>query len=392
MDKMLKGFTILYIEDELTIHNELLSILLIFGLKVISAKNGKEGLQKFKKFNKKIKIVLTDIKMPKMDGLTMISEIRKLNKNVYIIITTAYNDTDFLQKSINLGVNNYLSKPINIFILKDTLRKAIEPILFKNKLIKKNKKIKKEIKKNKEKHNLLLRQSRFASMGEMIDIIAHQWRQPLSSINISSDHIKYKLQSNQFQIESIEKDFIIKKLNSINGYINNLSSTIDDFRTFYDLDKKSLLLPINQVIESSITLLNISFNLNKIIIKRNFTSNKKIVMYKNEIVHVFISILKNCEENFLIKKIENKTINIETIDTLAGIEINISDNGKGINNKNIDSIFDPYFTTKKSIKGIGLGLYLSKIIIEKSQKGKIFANNTEEGISFVISLKNNFHE
>ena len=192
-NRALENITILYAEDEPLIREGTAETLRLFKVNVICAKNGLEALDLYKNQKQNIDMVLTDIKMPKLDGLSLIKEIRKLNKFIPVVITTAHQETNFLKTSIELGVSAYVLKPIDIYQLRDTLIKAIEPQVLKDRLIEKNQKLQIEIEKNKEKHQVMMTQSRFASMGEMINMIAHQWRQPLASIGTASFNLKYKI-------------------------------------------------------------------------------------------------------------------------------------------------------------------------------------------------------
>ncbi len=142
--------------------------------------------------------------MPKLDGLGMIEKIREINRDIPIIITTAHQETSYLMQSIELNIDAYVLKPINIYKLEETLIKAIEPSILKKKLIEKNKKLEIEIAKNEEKQKIMEAQSRFAAMGEMISMIAHQWRQPLASIGTASFNLKYKLLSGKFDLTTKE--------------------------------------------------------------------------------------------------------------------------------------------------------------------------------------------
>jgi signal transduction histidine kinase len=125
---------------------------------------------------------------------------------------------------------------------------------------------------------------------------------------------------------------------------------------------------------------------NNIDVTLNFKSQNKINIYENEIIHVIINILKNAQDKFLEKKIQNARIEIETLDLENGVKIDVYDNGGGIKKENLDIIFEPYFSTKKEKNGTGIGLYMSKIIVEKNHKGKIYATNIKEGICFSIII------
>jgi len=392
-NQVLKNITLLYAEDELIIQEGITETLTLFDINVICAKDGKEGLSIYKSSSEKIDLILTDIKMPKLDGLGMIKEIRKMDNNIPVIITTAHQENDYLMKSIELNIHSYILKPIDIYKLEDTLIKAIETKILKEKLIEKNKKLEIEIKKNKENQHLMLVQSRFAAMGEMINMIAHQWRQPLSSIGTASFNLKNKLQLKKFDLSTKEgrleqSSFFCKKLDDIEIYVQNLTTTIDDFRNFFKSDKVITKVIITKVIKNSLNMVQKDLTSNNIDVKLNLNSNNNIDIYENEIIHVLLNILKNAQDKLLENGVDNATIEICTHDLEDGVKIMICDNGGGIEKDNLDIIFEPYFSTKKKKNGTGIGLYMSKVIIETNHSGKIYANNKNNGACFSIVLNN----
>ncbi|MDY3199703.1 MAG: hybrid sensor histidine kinase/response regulator [Arcobacter sp.] len=389
--KILKDITVLYAEDESIIQEGIIETLNLFDINVICVKDGQEGLSIFKSSNKKIDLILTDIKMPKLSGIGMIAEIRKIDKDIPIIITTAHQETSFLMESIELNVSAYVLKPIDIYKLEETLIKAIEAKVLKEELIEKNEKLKIEIERNEEKQRIIEVQSRFAAMGEMIGMIAHQWRQPLASIGTASFNLKYKLLSGKFDLETKEgrdeqSDFFTKKLDEIEFYVQNLTTTIDDFRNFFKTDKILTNTIIEKPIKNCLKIMQKELETNNVDIQLNLNSNKQINMHENEILHVIINLLKNAQDKFLEKEIVNARIEIETFDLEDGLQINIYDNGGVIQAENLDVIFEPYFSTKKEKNGTGIGLYMSKIIVEKNHKGKLSVSNIKEGVCFSIVL------
>ena len=388
---ILKNITVLYAEDESVIQDGITETLNLFEINVICAKNGQEGLSIFNSLNKKIDLILTDIKMPKLDGLGMIKKIREIDKEIPVIITTAHQETNFLMQSIELDISAYVLKPIDIYKLEESLIKAMESKVLREELREKNKVLEIEIKKNEEKQKIMEAQSRFAAMGEMISMIAHQWRQPLASIGTASFNLKYKLLSEEYDLETKkgreeQSNFFKKKLDEIELYVQNLTTTIDDFRNFFKTDKNFVNINIENPIKNTLKIMQEDLKSNNIDITLNFKSQNKINIYENEIIHVIINILKNAQDKFLEKKIQNAKIEIETLDLEIGVKIDLYDNGGGIKKENLDIIFEPYFSTKKEKNGTGIGLYMSKIIIEKNHKGKIYATNIKEGICFSIII------
>ncbi|RXJ65302.1 ATP-binding protein [Halarcobacter ebronensis] len=390
--QILKDLTVLYAEDEEAIQNGITETLNLFELNVICAKNGEEGLSIFKSSNKKIDLILTDIKMPKLDGLEMIKKIREIDKDIPVIITTAHQETTFLMQSIELNISAYVLKPIDIYKLQDNLIKAIEPKVLKEQLIEKNKKLQIEIQKNEEKQKVMEIQSRFAAMGEMISMIAHQWRQPLASIGTASFNLKYKLLSGKFDLTTKEgreeqTSFFTNKLDEIEFYVQNLTATIDDFRNFYKTDKIFIVTNIEKPLQNSLKMIQKDLQSNNIDVVLNHKSKKNIRVCENEITHVFINILKNAKDKFLEKNANDAKIEISTQDLNNSVKIDIYDNGGEIEKENIDFIFEPYFSTKKEKNGTGIGLYMSKIIIENNHNGEIYVANTKGGVCFSIILE-----
>jgi two-component system, NtrC family, sensor kinase len=388
---ILKNITVLYAEDESVIQEGITETLNLFDINVICAKNGQEGLSIFNSLSKEIDLILTDIKMPKLDGLGMIEKIREIDKEIPVIITTAHQETNFLMQSIELDISAYVLKPIDIYKLEESLIKAMESKVLREELRIKNKVLELEIKKNEEKQKIMEAQSRFAAMGEMISMIAHQWRQPLASIGTASFNLKYKLLTEEYDLETKkgreeQSNFFKKKLDEIELYVQNLTTTIDDFRNFFKTDKTSVNVNIENPIKNTLKIMQEDLQSNNIDVVLNLNSQNKINIYENEIIHVIINILKNAQDKFLEKDIQNAKIEIETLDLDNGVKIGIYDNGGGIEKENLDIIFEPYFSTKKEKNGTGIGLYMSKIIVEKNHKGKIYATNIKEGICFSIII------
>ncbi|RXJ88613.1 nodulation protein V [Arcobacter sp. CECT 8983] len=390
-NQILKNKTILYAEDESIIQDGVTETLNLFGLNVICAENGEEALSLFKNSENKIDLILTDIKMPRLDGLGFIKKVREVNNDIPVIITTAHQETNYLMQSIELNISAYILKPINIYKLEEILIKAIEPSVLKEQLIEKNKKLEIEIKKNKEKQKIMEAQSRFAAMGEMISMIAHQWRQPLASIGTASFNLKYKLNSEKYDLTTQkgrdeQTDFFSKKLDEIEFYVQNLTTTIDDFRNFYRTDKKLSKTCIENPIKNSLKILQKDLQTNNISINLDLKSKKLINIYENEITHVFLNIIKNAADKFLEKQIVDAEIKIITSDLEDKVKVEIIDNGGIIEKENLDIIFEPYYSTKKEKNGTGIGLYMSKTIIENNHDGKIVVENTNDGVCFSIIL------
>jgi len=249
----------------------------------------------------------------------------------------------------------------------------------------------KEIKENIKKEKLLQQQTRLAQMGEMISMIAHQWRQPLSAISSSIAIIQVKMAKNRFNFENKEDrekflKFLEDKHNAISNYTESLSETIDDFRNFFKPDRQKSYTLLTKPIKSALSIIKSSMVNRGITINTNYEIDTKIYMYKNELMQVILNILKNAEDNFKERGIKNGKITISTLKEDDAYIIKICDNGGGISKDIMPKIFDPYFSTKDEKNGTGLGLYISKIIVEEHNNGVLDVINSNDGACFIIKL------
>jgi len=244
-------------------------------------------------------------------------------------------------------------------------------------------KIKHEIKKNEIKTQQLIQQSRLAQMGEMISMIAHQWRQPLTAISATTNNLLIKMMLDK----KIEKQFFEEELKLITDYSQHLSSTIDDFRNFFKTNKEKDQFNLELVILKTLTIIKTSLEANDIIFTSKFFNKICIYSYSNEIQQVILNILKNSEDILIEKKQKTKKIDLSTFkkDKNTAV-IKIHDNGGGIDPSHIDKIFDPYFSTKNKKNGTGLGLYMSRIIINEHCEGSLRVVNEFDGATFIIEL------
>ena len=244
------------------------------------------------------------------------------------------------------------------------------------------KKVQEEIKKNEINTQRMLQQSRLAQMGEMISMIAHQWRQPLSAIAATTNNLIIKIMIQ----EKVDKDLFDSELKLISEYSQHLSSTIDDFRSFFKTDKEKKTFDLNEIIEKTLHIINTSLEANSIELSTILEPNIKINSYPSELQQVILNIVKNAEDSLIEKDNTHRKIILETYLGKEKAIIKISDNGGGIKESIIDNIFDPYFSTKNKKDGTGLGLYMSKIIVNEHCDGSLKVFNENDGASFLIEL------
>ncbi|MCK9337466.1 MAG: transporter substrate-binding domain-containing protein [Arcobacteraceae bacterium] len=251
--------------------------------------------------------------------------------------------------------------------------------------------VKDEVESNLLKDKLLQQQTRLAQMGELISMIAHQWRQPLASIASCSIGIKLKIELEKYDLNSLSGkeeflSYLMNQLDDIEKFSQNLTQTIDDFRDFYKPNKKLNFITIENVILKALDIIEVSLINSGIKIIKEFNANIEIQMFQNEIMQVILNILKNCDDNFKERNIAYKLIKITTNITQNGVELIIWDNGGGIKEEYLDKIFDPYFSTKDESNGTGLGLYMSKVIIREHHHGKLTVKNYDNGVGFILNL------
>ena len=244
-----------------------------------------------------------------------------------------------------------------------------------------------EIRHNRQNDKMMFQQSRMASMGEMIGNIAHQWRQPLMELSSISMQLQAKVEllgevSNNEIIDAIEKS------NKITQY---MSDTIDDFRNFFAKDKEKEIFKISDQISSAINIINSSLKQHDIKLEIIVQKNSLVEGFKNEYSQVLINILSNAKDVLISRNIKNPKISIKILQKDNNSVVQIIDNAGGVNVKPIEKIFEPFFTNDK-INGTGIGLFMSKLIIENNMQGRLFVENNKDGAVFTITvpkLKNN---
>ena len=230
--------------------------------------------------------------------------------------------------------------------------------------------IKKEVEENLRKDRLLSQQQKMVSMGQMIENIAHQWRQPLSLITTSASGIKLKKQLND-----LDDDFLSKAVDTVLNTSKYLSNTIDDFRYFFKPQKEKEDFCLKQCCNKTIDLLNTNFFDKEINIISQI-EDIQISGYETELIQVLINILNNSKDA-LETVLDEKFIFIDIVKENKKAIIKIKDNAGGIPEDIIDKIFEPYFTTKHQSQGTGIGLYMSQEIIHKHMNGYFDISNTE---------------
>ncbi len=275
-------------------------------------------------------------------------------------------------------VSNKVSKVFNEY--KQSVRKKEILLSELNKNL--ETKVLKAIQEVKNKDRAMLHQSRLARMGVMLSLIAHQWRQPLSKISA----ILMELET-AIKFSKGNDALVLKSINTSNELLFYMSNTIDDFRNFFKPDKKKVDFYINDSISEAISLVQASINSLNIELEKDLRDNPLINGYKREFAQVILNLITNAKDILHQREIINPKIKLSVKIIKDELIISVSDNARGIKAEIIDLIFEPYFTTKESSKGTGLGLYMSKMIIEKNMNGELNVQNDKYGAVFTIILK-----
>jgi PAS domain S-box-containing protein len=345
----------------------------------------KEVFQNLWKTIKAKKTYISTVKNRAKDGTTFYvntTVIPMLNKagNIEEFIAIRYNVTKSIALTDRLKQKEEELEQLNS-TLEDRVRKQTKELRELNATL--EKRVKEEVEKNRDKDRVLFQQSRLAAMGEMIGNIAHQWRQPLSELGI----ILYKMK------KIYKKGFTEENLDFYESYddskkvIKKMSDTIDDFRNFFNPHRPSEPFSITSALDDAMLVMQGTLQRHEIKLRVDIKDEVCIKGYLSEFSQVLINLLNNSKDAFNQKSSNNRVINLEIkkIDKNYAM-ISFKDNAGGIEKEILDKIFEPYFTTKHASMGTGLGLYMSRMIVQNSMGGTLEAKNQDSGVCFYIKV------
>ncbi len=235
--------------------------------------------------------------------------------------------------------------------------------------------------KNRQKDRIMMQQSRQAAMGEMIGNIAHQWRQPLNVLGLTIQRVQLFHDMGKF-----DKEFLAESTAEAMRVINHMSQTIDDFRNFFSPNKEKESFAVNEALGKTLSLVDMNLDDRQIRIDVDALDTPIIHGYRNEYSQVLINILMNSKDAFLERRIADPRVLIRIFREEGRSVVTMADNAGGIAEDIIGKIFDPYFTTKGPQKGTGVGLFMSKTIIEKNMNGRLTVRNTVDGAEFRVEV------
>jgi PAS domain S-box-containing protein len=493
---------LLYVEDEDNIREFLLRILKRRFKNIEYAVDGEDGLKKF--FDFKPDIVVTDIRMPNMNGIDMSRKIKEFDKNVQIIITTAHNEIDVLAEAIEIGVNHFVIKPVNTDKIMHALSQSMRTVMLDNELKKQTsflteyknaidassivsktdrngiityinkrfeeiseysydevvgkphsivrhpdmpkeafaelwmtiknkqiwrgtirnlskngktyivdstvvpilndsgeieefigirhditelehykttleKRIEEEVADNRKKDIILQQQSAQAAMGEMVNSIAHQWRQPLNSIALIASNIAIDIELGE------DTDTTLESINKITNLTKTMSQTITDFMEFFNPNRQKSYFQVHTIYDTVRSLLESQIFKKNITFVCEMDSSLGINSYKSDIQQISINIVNNAIQAFDDKVQDKKILKIVAYENDKYLVLEFIDNAGGIKDEILDKIFEPYFTTKPKGVGTGIGLSMVRNMVI-SLNGQIRAYNNDNGAVFEIQI------
>ncbi len=315
-----------------------------------------------------IDLILLDIMMPEIDGFEVCQKIKNNPKtaNIPIIFITAKADDESIEKAFSLGGSDYVQKPFKPIELLSRVKTQL---------------------KIKENEKLLVQYNKFEAIAELLDNMAHQWRQPLSAISVSASGMMV-----QKEMGILSDESFYSLANSIVHHTEYLSQTIENLKRVMNQDKGNSFFEPFKIIEENKT--RIFKNITNIECITNIDKNITIKGSSDKFLIVLENIIQNSIDALLENKVEDGVIYLDVYQSQTSIIISIRDNGGGIPKKIIENIFEPYFTTKHKSLGKGLGLYMVYYIIKESFGGdvKIFNDEIEykhkknKGVNFEIIL------
>jgi len=366
----MKKFSILLLDDvEMNIHSLKLIIENSFDLNIHTALNAKNAIAIL--MEKQIDLILSDIQMPDIDGFQFaeyIKGIKKLKDIPIIFITGIYDKEEYEQKAYNLGIIEYITKPIDDVLLSSKLKVYID--LYESK--KENEEV------IAQKDSILIHQTKMATMGEMIGVISHQLKQPLNILSLYCEEV-----DTGHKYGEIDDEFVAEFTKSTREQIEFLTKTIDGFRDFFNPSKEKRVFKLKDAIDNTFSLLNKQIENNNINLELDI-KDETVFGVRTELEQVILNLVTNAKDVFIDRDKKDRSIKINSASTDKYAILVIEDNAGGIKEENIEKIFDPYFTTKEY--GTGTGLYMVKLVVKTSFKGDLKVENSSTGAKFVIAL------
>ena len=423
---------VLIVEDNANARKLLRLTLEHYGCSVIEAQDGQEGLEQA--VCHPPDIIISDALMPRMDGFQLIRAIKAdpaLRAIPFIFYSSTYTGEKEHELALSLGAEAFINKPVEPVVLwertcaimqecaarqqaapqqainegeerflreysrivatklEEKVRELEEALLLRKQAeeelrrlnIELEQRITQEVEKNRAKDHILAHQARLAAMGEMLSNIAHQWRQPLNNIALIIQN-----QQAEFMDESLTQTACNEYTQECLKMLGYLSHTIDTFCDFYQPDHGRQSFELNQAIDESLRLVQDDLEACGIVVTLTKCRDLIINGYRKEFSQVLVNIIQNAKEAILLQQPSQPQIEIRCSQQDSQALIRVCDNGGGIPQEIMHKVFDPYFTRKFKAQGVGMGLYMAKMIIEKHMSGRIAVSNHADGAEVSLEL------
>jgi len=337
-------------------------------------------------------IIISDYVMPRFSGLEALRILKESHRDIPLIIVSGKIGEETAVEAMRAGAHDYILKE-NLTRLVPAIERELAEAEVRIKQRQSDHELE-QLHKHMEtrvaemvadlrfRDRAMIQQSRMASMGEMISNIAHQWRQPLNNVALIIQSIQVGFSSGTLTREEMDND-----IHEAMEALQHMSRTIDDFRSFFKEDKEKKKFYISTAVRSALTLVSASLKNHQIQIElKNEEEEISALGYQNEYAQVLLNIISNAREAGIERAIHSPRISVRVTCENEHSVLYIRDNCGGIPDEVMTRIFDPYFTTRGHEKGTGIGLYMSKVIIEQHMGGSLTVRNVEGGAEFRIEV------
>lgn len=357
--------------------------LLVSSNIIKSIRSVQEGLNDFFEYLNNKKEKAQEIVINSNDEFSQMAKV--INENVFLIQKNIERDRALIKNTTKV-LENIKVGNLGTRLSTETNNEVLDELKFMmNDMIDNlESRIEDELSKRLEQEQILIQQSKLASMGEMIGNIAHQWRQPIAQVSAIFMNMQVTYKFNKFT-----KEYMENKIKEGNKLTNYMSQTISDFQNFFNPQGEKEIFSVKNACKEAFFIVESSLKYHGIKVEFNILEDIDVFGYKNEYSQVILNIFSNAKDIFLERKVQNPYIYVEIKSGDNYAIVKICDNAGGINEEILDKIFEPYFTTRHKTQGTGIGLYMSKNIIERNMNGFINVKNVNDGACFTVKVSKN---